>query len=320
MGINETICTRNCNCKNKQYEFNLENEVSSNENKTNQNFKENNIIESQNIFKFKKPSKKNSNYNSNINNYPNSTIIFLQKVIKGFIYRKKKFPYVKEELQKNILTVIEYCKNKLEPKTYLNSINKIIYNKHFKSFDYNCWKLYYDKSKSYLFKYNSKKYGKIFYCPIFVYQNFNSSEIISYYIGNLNYLNLRCGYGKLITINGIISEGNWICNKLNGWCRVIDSNNFTVGEGLYIDNILEGYGKYLFNNGDYYEGYFKNGKMNGKGKYIWKEGEIYEGEYKNGIKEGFGIFKWNNGKVYKGNFVDGKPDEEGNYYDVNENN
>ena len=321
MGINESMCKGNCNCKNNQSEFRLENEEN-NENKIEENFKENiNSLENKNLFKIKKSAIKNNNNiinKDNQNDYSISNIIYLQKIIKGFIYRKKKFPLIKEELKQNTLMKIEYCKNKLEPKTYLNSINKIIYKKYFKPFDYDSWKLYYDKSESYLFKYNSKKYGKIFYCPIFIYQNFNSSEIISYYIGNLNYLNLRCGYGKLITINGIISEGNWICNKLNGWCRVIDSNNFTVSEGLYIDNILEGYGKYLFNNGDYYEGYFKNGKMDGKGKYIWKEGEIYEGEYRNGIKEGYGIFKWNNGKFYKGTFINGKPDKNGQYKNINE--
>ena len=31
----------------------------------------------------------------------------------------------------------------------------------------------------------------------------------------------------------------------------------------------EGYGVYIFPNGDFYKGYFKNGKFNGEGEYIF---------------------------------------------------
>ena len=113
MGINESICRGNCNCKNKKNEFNIENEEN-NKNIINQNIKENiNLKENKNLFKIKKSSIKNNNNNKdNINEYSISNIIYLQKIIKGFIYRKKKFPFIKEELKKNTLMKIDYCRTK----------------------------------------------------------------------------------------------------------------------------------------------------------------------------------------------------------------
>ena len=51
-------------------------------------------------------------------------------------------------------------------------------------------------------------------------------------------------------------------------------------EGYWINGHYEGYGKYIFENGDYYEGEFKNNLCNGKGIEYDKEGNIlYEGNW-----------------------------------------
>ena len=107
-------------------------------------------------------------------------------------------------------------------------------------------------------------------------------------------------------------------NKLNGYCRVIDINKKIIKEGKYVDNVLEGYGKVLIDNGDYYEGNFKNGKFDGKGNYIWYNGDVFEGEYKNGLKNGKGVFKWVNGDIYKGEFKNGKIMNKGKLIKENE--
>ena len=301
MGIDESIC-RKCNC-NKNNEFNLDFQNGDKKNFTQMTTK-NKQFEENNLFKIKAKSPDEPNL------YDFKKLIYIQSRIKGFLFRKS-YPSIKQLLINLTNNKIENCKIRFDVK--LDSLEKIIKEK-FGNFESNNWKKYYDISKAYLFNYNPSKYGKLFPCKILIYKNFNSNEEISYYIGNINKLYMRCGYGKLITKNGIISEGNWVYNKLNGWGRVIDSQNKIIGEGLYIDNLMEGYGKYYFSNGDFYEGYFKNGKMDGKGKYYWKDGEIYEGEYKNGIKEGNGVFYWTNGKRYKGGFLGGKPDGNGKFY------
>ena len=46
--------------------------------------------------------------------------------------------------------------------------------------------------------------------------------------------------------------------------------------------------------------------MNGKGKFIYQDGSFYEGEFKNGNRNGYGIYKYNNGDIFKGEYKDGK--------------
>jgi hypothetical protein len=41
-------------------------------------------------------------------------------------------------------------------------------------------------------------------------------------------------------------------------------------EGEFMDDKLDGWGKYLWANGTVYEGRWKDGKKNGEGKQIWK--------------------------------------------------
>ena len=70
---------------------------------------------------------------------------------------------------------------------------------------------------------------------------------------------------------------------------------------------MEGYGKYIFNDGDYHEGIYKDDKKNGWGiMYYLNDKKRFEGEYKNDKKNGFGIFydNINNNILKKGIFKD----------------
>ena len=93
---------------------------------------------------------------------------------------------------------------------------------------------------------------------------------------------------------------------------------------------MEGYGKFIYENGDYYIGEFKNGLRNGKGilyckngkikhegdwindkyegygKYIFENGNYYIGEFKNCLRYGQGMLYYKNGNIkYEGDYVNG---------------
>ena len=42
---------------------------------------------------------------------------------------------------------------------------------------------------------------------------------------------------------------------------------------------MEGYGKYLYSNGDVFEGNWKNNRANGSGKFFTIKGYSYDGEW-----------------------------------------
>jgi hypothetical protein len=78
-------------------------------------------------------------------------------------------------------------------------------------------------------------------------------------------------------------------------------------EGEWKDDKMDGYGVYLYSNGDKYEGYWSMGSQNGNGKYIFTDGRSYEGEWKMQKMHGTGFFscldKYAN---FNGEFREGK--------------
>ena len=84
------------------------------------------------------------------------------------------------------------------------------------------------------------------------------------------------GIGIKVWKNGIISEGYWEDDKLNGRGRVI---NF---------------------DGEYYIGDWEGGSRNGEGTHYDKDGNRYEGGWKHDSYYGQGTFYANNGNKYTG--------------------
>ena len=101
-----------------------------------------------------------------------------------------------------------------------------------------------------------------------------------------------------------------------------DQKNLENGiyEGEIVNKKREGYGKYIFNNGNYYIGQFKNGLRNGKGATYYKNNHIMnEGTFVDNLLEGEGKFYDIDGSYYIGQFSQTMKHGKGKDYDKNGN-
>ena len=108
-------------------------------------------------------------------------------------------------------------------------------------------------------------------------------------------------------------------DKLNGEGFYIDANNVIKGgtfkEGNYDvtttyvkngatsgctgGNCVNGFGSFVYTNGDSFIGFFSNGYVK-HGFYRYAGGDIFIGEYLNGKRNGFGIYTWKANNIYMG--------------------
>ena len=129
------------------------------------------------------------------------------------------------------------------------------------------------------------------------------------YMGSINNFKKE-GFGKE-TCYEYIYEGNFHNDMKNGKGKINFVNNGDYYEGIFTNDKISGYGKYIWNNKHQYIGDFIDGEMNGKGKYIWPDGSEYDGEYVNNKREGKGKFNLSNGVIFEGIFHNGKPKGKG---------
>ena len=79
-----------------------------------------------------------------------------------------------------------------------------------------------------------------------------------------------------------------------------------VYKGLFNNNKFEGFGIYIYSNGNRYEGEWKNNNKNGKGTFYYCNGDRFEGQFKNGVKSGSGKYFATNGEKFEGEFENGQ--------------
>lgn len=53
--------------------------------------------------------------------------------------------------------------------------------------------------------------------------------------------------------------------------------NHIIYEGQFRDDIYNGFGRFIYSNGNYYIGNWLDGKRSGFGKLVDKSGRVYEG-------------------------------------------
>jgi len=134
------------------------------------------------------------------------------------------------------------------------------------------------------------------------------------------------------SVNAPLLLGQSALSKLGSWefdatgeYIIINGKNFDIEKS--IDEIVtygcvsgdcnNGYGKYVWSNGNY-NGMWKDGLKSGKGTYISSDGNKYEGDWVKNLKSGYGIFTYNDGNKYEGGYLDDLRHGEGRWSRGNE--
>jgi hypothetical protein len=117
-------------------------------------------------------------------------------------------------------------------------------------------------------------------------------------------------HGKYISADGIIYEGYFVDNELNGDGKITFDNG-SIWEGQFVDGNLNGEGKKTFASGNVWEGQFVDDKLNGEGKITFSNGSIWGGRFIDGNLNGEGKKTFSSGSVWEGQFVDDKLNGEG---------
>lgn len=146
-----------------------------------------------------------------------------------------------------------------------------------------------------------------------VYEYAPTTKYIKY-IGNFVEDKLT-GQGTLYHKDGTIESGNWKDNIYQGAYSSDYKYNSEKGSKYCIaGNCDNGYGMYVFDNGDKYVGEWNNGKREGQGVYYYKSGIRYTGNFKNNTLEGYGYCLWTEGNYYIGEWANGEINGQGIYY------
>ena len=120
--------------------------------------------------------------------------------------------------------------------------------------------------------------------------------------------------GVSIEISYVFSQGTYkgavnSNNMPNGKGTLVYNNGQTYA-GDFVDGLYSGSGTLTNAKGQKYVGTFVKGVMLGKGIATWPNGNRYEGEFAANQPDGKGTFSWQGGS-YRGHFADGEFEGEG---------
>ena len=255
------------------------------------------------------------------NNIPIEYITKLNKLIKGFLFRKSYKKHIKNDLEKFSIELYNKYIEKTKKEMIENILNNNIKNEKLTKYQNTSWKDYYKQNpnediEKEILKTKKHKGIKIKYKQKPSSNDINEllSKIYSLYEGEINLYNgKKCGFGKEIYKDSSILIGTFYNDKSIGWNKLIESNG-TITIGLFKENNLNGKGiKYSYKTEYYYEGDFVKGLKEGKGIEI-NNGNKYKGSFEKDKKCGYGKLIFESGDIYEGRFLNNKFDGEGHYY------
>ena len=122
---------------------------------------------------------------------------------------------------------------------------------------------------------------------------------------------LKHGVGiEINKINGTRYDGLFKHGQHHGRGKMAYEKTGEVYEGDFVNNNIEGEGRFTSKNGDVFEGEFKDNAMK-SGVITMKNGDEYAGDFVNDMYSGYSLYKYANGDVYCGDFVKGKKHGDG---------
>jgi hypothetical protein len=140
---------------------------------------------------------------------------------------------------------------------------------------------------------------------------------------------LKHGRGILLNSYGTTTSGYWKDNNYYGTSAppaetvvtpvvpvtpVAPVTPTVTTTGCVSGDCNNGFGKFVYSDGDVYEGNFLLGYRHGFGKYIYYEGDVYDGIWSWNIRTGLGYYKWPSGNEYIGYWVDNNMEGLGTKY------
>lgn len=87
----------------------------------------------------------------------------------------------------------------------------------------------------------------------------------------------------------------------------------TGKKGCIKGDCVNGFGVYVYENGDTYTGMFKDDKRNGEGSFAYSNGETFKGSYQDDMRTGKGLYTFSNGDKFAGEFQKGEIAGQGVY-------
>ena len=165
--------------------------------------------------------------------------------------------------------------------------------------------IFFDNKDTYLGSFKTGLNGK----GIYKYRNGSK------YQGNFEN-NKMHGTGEMKYFFGITYTGSWKENKIEGDGVVLINNKEKISSGRWKTvafndgdlKILNENNYLVMHNwiGDLYFGESVNGKPNGFGTYVYENGNTYKGNWLNGTYNGFGSLVYANGDKKEGNWISNK--------------
>ncbi len=120
---------------------------------------------------------------------------------------------------------------------------------------------------------------------------------------------------KLLSISIILLLINYVVYAQKQGCISGDCDNgygtwvYKNGDkytGTWVNKKMHGQGVYHYSNGDVYKGSFRQDKLSGNGTFISHAGDKYVGRYRNNKMEGEGTYFYQSGKVEEGLFANNR--------------
>lgn len=121
----------------------------------------------------------------------------------------------------------------------------------------------------------------------------------------------RNGYGENFYIDGTTKAGFWNLDVFKG----VNSNPFSTSKqtGCIYGDCTNGYGTYLWEDGERYVGDWLNDARNGHGINYYTNGDRFDGQWRDDYKEGNGTYYYADGTFESGTWVEGEKVNGGNY-------